>query len=60
MSETEAPLISVAVIFPTNTPTSEFGGVPVNVLVSALNVSHDGIAVPSSIVAVYVSLSPTS
>ena len=52
VSETVTPLLSVAVTFTEMAPTSSFFGVPLNVRVSALNVSQEGNPPPFASVAV--------
>jgi hypothetical protein len=54
------PPRSVAVALTLSVPTFAAAGVPLNVCVAALNVSHIGSGEPSAAVAVYVSASPAS
>ena len=58
--EALAPAVSVAVTRMARAPTSPFKGVPENVLVVGLKLSHEGKALPSARLAESVRLSPTS
>ena len=59
VSDTEADP-SLAVTFTAMVPTSEFAGVPENVLVEVLKESHEGREEPLARVAVYARVVPLS